>query len=180
MSESVSRAELEAMSRDELIDVIVELDQRVTQQKALLVNVIEDKKELQDTVDNIVDRVDELEAENNRLRTRIEDSDGKDAKVAAIVEYAANKRGSKPAVKLDWREIRGASGCSRRYAYDLMDDLPDEYAWFLTPAEMTQYGSIEIDNEDERRLGIDFEGVHSTACPVNKFTTPSEGEGGRD
>jgi hypothetical protein len=127
-------------------------------------------------------RVDELEEENERLRARLEQGNqsGKDQKIAAIVEYADQARGDDPAVKLNAKEIRGAAGCSKRYAYDLMDDLPEEYDWCLKPEEMEQYGSIEIDNFDDRRLGIDFEGVHSTGVPLNLFNNGNRGKGGTE
>jgi len=177
---SVSRAELEAMERDELVDTIVEMDQAVDNLQTLVHTSIEKRKEATDRLDELADRVEAIEAENERLRERVDgqSTHSKDGKVAQIVQFAQNKAGTSPAVKLDYGEITGATGCSDRYAYDLMDDLPEEYDWFLTPEEMTQYGSIEIDNHDERRLGVDLEGVHSTGCPLNKFNNGSESGGG--
>lgn len=171
---SLSRAEVEAMDRDELVDEIIALDRRLQDTQALVY------ERLKPTLDELEDRIGELEAENQRLRERLDDSNTKDAKVADIVEYADGARDGRPAVKLTAKEIAGAAGISKRYAYDLMDaetGLPAEYDWALTPAEMRQYGSIEIDNADERRLGIDFEGVHSAGVPLNKFNTGTEGEG---
>lgn len=176
---AVSRAELESMDRDELVETIVELSQTVENRRAVMETDIEARKDLEGTVDGLAERVDDLEAENERLRERIDSADGKKEKVAKIVRYADRARDGAPAVKLTAKEISGAAGVSRRYAYDLMDGdagLPAEYDWMLTPEQMQQYGSLEIDNE-ERRLGIDFEGVHSSGCPLNKFTT-TPGEGG--
>jgi hypothetical protein len=142
-------------------------------------NAIEKASAAVDRINDLADRVDDLEDENQRLRSRLESSSsrGKDAKVADIVQFADNARGKDPAIKLTAKDIQGATGCSTRYAYDLMDDLPEEYDWFLTPQEMTQYGSLEVDNTDERRLGVDFEGVHSSGCPLNKFNNGSSKEG---
>lgn len=162
------------MTRDELIETVVGLDRRLNNTQTLVYETMKPQ------LDELADRVDELEAENQRLRERLDDSGGKDAKVAAIVEFADNAREGAPAIKLTAKEIAGAAGISKRYAYDLMDGdtgLPAEYDWFLTPEEMQQYGGIQIDNSDERRLGIDFEGVHSAGVPLNKFNTGIEGEG---
>jgi len=171
---SLSRTELEAMDRDELINEIQGMDRRINDTQMMVY------EQLMPRLNDLEDRVGELEAENNRLRTRLESqsSTSKDGKVAAIVNFAANKAGAAPAVKLDYEDIMGATGCSARYAYDLMDRLPEEYDWMLTPEQMTQYGAIEIDNYDERRLGVDLEGVHSSGAPLNKFNNDLQSEGG--
>lgn len=166
-------AEFEEMDREEI-------QQELARLETLLYKNLDARKDLEETVDELVDRVGALEEENCRLRARVDTADGKDEKVAKIVQFANNARGKEPAIKLTAKDIKGATGCSRRYAYDLMDDLPDEYDWFLRPQEMTQYGSLQIDNTDARRLGIDFEGVHSSGCPVNKFTTSDGGMGGAE
>lgn len=178
---AISRTEADAMDPDELIEALVDLSATVENVRAVVDKNLTARKELESTVDEVLNRLDELEAENERLQARIDSGGGKAAKVGQIVRYADNAKDSgSPAIKLTAKEIQGATGCSRRYAYDLMDDLPDEYDWFLTPQEMRQYGSIQIDNADERRLGIDFEGVHSTGCPVNKFTTSDGQEAGSE
>ncbi|MDS0258586.1 hypothetical protein NDI56_04065 [Haloarcula sp. S1CR25-12] len=208
MSLSLSRAEVAAMDREELVETIVELSGTVEDLaeseslaaleiaalRKLLAGLADvdsddaDPTEMSamdkasvavDRINGLADRVDDLEKENERLRSRLEGSSsrGKDQKVADIVQFADNARGADPAIKLTAKDIKGATGCSTRYAYDLMDDLPEEYDWFLTPREMTQYGSLEVDNTDERRLGVDFEGVHSSGCPLNKFNNDSSQEG---
>jgi hypothetical protein len=197
------------MDREELEEIVVELGDRVAeleQQPSLdgleiaavnkllnglagmtnddadptKLNAIETAQTATDRIEGLVDRVAELENENERLRSRVEGSstNGKDAKVKQIVEFADNARNNDPAVKLTAKDIKGATGCSARYAYDLMDDLPEQYEWFLTPQEMLQYGSLEIDNRDERRLGVDFEGVHSGGVPLNKFNNAKAKEEG--
>jgi hypothetical protein len=119
------------------------------------------------------DRIDQLEA-------MIDVDGGKQSKVAKIVEYANKKSDSQQAVvKVTPREIKGATGVSRRYAYDLADDLPEEYPWIVTNEEMeqSQYGNLEKEVGD-KCIGIDFEGVHGDRCPVNKFTTGTHSESG--
>jgi len=205
---SLSRAQVAAMDEDELQEAVIELSQSVEDleteasldgleiaaMRKLLsglagmsgedadptqMNAVEKAQAALDRVNGLADRVDELEDENKRLRSRVGSSakSGKDQKVADIVAFADNARGNDAAVKLTAKDIKGATGCSTRYAYDLMDDLPEEYDWMLSPQDMLQYGSIEIDNYDDRRLGIDFEGVHSSGCPLNKFNNGNGGEG---
>lgn len=182
MSEAISRAELETYDRDELIECIAELANKLEDERQQRIDAIktagEDRAELRRLLNEHSDRINELENNQQRIESRFDDSDGKSSKVAEIVRFAANARSEgQPAIKLTAKDIKGATGCSRRYAYDLMDDLPTEYDWFLTPQEMKQYGSLEIDNSGERRLGVDFEGVHSSGVPLNKFTTRNGREG---
>lgn len=168
-------AEYEEMDRDELLEEVEGLDRRLSDMQEFVYG------ELKPTMERLSETVESLEKENQRLRARLDDSEGgKEGKVTAIVEYANNARNGAPAVKLTYKEIVGATGCSNRYAYDLMDRLPEEYDWFLTPEEMRQYGSIELDNTDERRLGVDFEGVHSSGCPLNKFNNGERSKGGSE
>jgi len=185
---SLSRAEIEAMDRDELVETIVNLADKVADTQASVETLREDSQDtrrqlaqLRGDLNEAREEIDALEAENERLRARLDgqSTHDKDGKVAAIVQAALNTANGEPAVKLDYSHIQTATGCSKRYAYDLMDRLPEEYDWFLTPQEMDQYGSIEIDNYDARRLGVDIEGVHSSGVPVNKFNTENSGNGGR-
>lgn len=186
----MAQTAVEEMSRDELERYVRQLQTRVDELEGAVENEEEMRRdlgkrlgsqfaELRQEFNDALDRIDDVEDENKRLRERLNDSGGKDAKVRAIVDYADNARNG-PAIKLTAKEIKGAAGCSRRYAYDLIDDLPEEYDWFLTPKEMSQYGSLEIDNHDEKRLGVDFEGVHSAGVDVNKFTTPDSEKGGEE
>lgn len=193
MSEAVSRSELEQYDRNELIELVQSLQTDLqaveSRQEAFSVQLKEIKKLLigqegemaeldMDDMNGLAWKLRGIEQTHSRILSRLEDNDGKGSKVAEIVRFAANARSEgQPAIKLTAKDIKGATGCSRRYAYDLMDDLPTEYDWFLTPQEMKQYGSLEIDNSGERRLGVDFEGVHSSGVPLNKFTTRNGREG---
>ena len=157
---------------------MTDLEAELDQLRTLLHGQIEKRKEMADELDELRDRVGELEAENDRLKQKLSTASSKEDKLQRIVEFADNLRGNKPAVKLKAKDIQGAAGISRRYAYDLIEELPEEYDWCLTPAEMEQYGSIERDMQaQDKALGIDFEGVHSHGVPVNKFTTGHEQKG---
>jgi len=65
---SLSRAEVEAMDPDELVEALVGLSATVDDLKTLVHTSIEKRKALED-------RVEELEAENARLRDQLEDVD---------------------------------------------------------------------------------------------------------
>lgn len=143
-------------------------------------------------LENTDDRVSELEDENNELRDRLEalearmevledSSSSKDGKVRQIVAGAENNRtGEQPAVVMDAAKIVTVTGVSRRYAYDLIEDLPEQHHWILTRSEARerQFGSIEIDDgKQTKSIVVDFEALHSDPEAVNKFTTSTEGGG---
>jgi BMFP domain-containing protein YqiC len=143
-------------------------------------------------LENTDDRVSELEDENAKLRGRldalearidvVEDgSSTKSGKIRQIVAGAENNRtGGQPAVVMDAAKIVTVTGVSRRYAYDLIDDLPEKHHWILTRSEARgrQFGSVEIDDgKQTKAIVIDFEALHSDPESVNKFTTTRAGEG---
>jgi hypothetical protein len=143
-------------------------------------------------LENTDDRVSELEDENAELRNRLSSlearidvveggSNSKGGKIRQIVAGAENNRtGDQPAVVMDAAKIVTATGVSRRYAYDLIDDLPEKHHWILTRSEAreSQFGSVEIDDgKQTKALVIDFEALHSDPESVNKFTTAQAGEG---
>lgn len=147
-------------------------------------------------LENVDSRVEELEEENDELREKLEalqnrldvieaSSSSKEAKIRDIVEYAENKRSKdQNSVKVTPKEIKGAAGVSRRYAYDLIDDeigLPAEHHWLISAeqAREQQYGNVEMDwDASTRGLVVDCEALHSDSEAVNKFTTRDSSEGG--
>lgn len=132
----------------------------------------------------VADRIDELEAENANLRTRLdrlgdigEQKTNKEQKIAAIVTYADNRRGNRDAQLVKPGEIEGATGVGERYAYDLVDHMihgdgengtigPDGYDWAHDPSTLSR----RVDQSaPDKGVVIDFEGVHGSACPLNEF-----------
>jgi len=121
------------------------------------------------------DRVDGLEAENGELRTRLDklgdigqQKTSKEQKVAAIVTYADNQRSAgQSAVTVLPRVIKGLVGVSRRYAYDLVDDMVEEYEWAYDPQKV----NVHPGHDGAKGVLIDFDGIHGEPVSVNKFTT---------
>jgi len=149
-----------------------------------------------DTVERMDERIDELEAENERLRSRLDklgdigqEKTNKEQKIAAIVTYAENERRSdQSAVSVKPRTIKGLVGVSRRYANDLIDDMvngdgengtvgPDGYDWAHDSRDLPRH--LEQDTPD-KAVVVDFEGVHGDPVPVKEFTTASAGMGVAD
>jgi len=137
-----------------------------------------------DRLESLEQSLHELEEENDDLRNRLDklgdigqEKTSKEQKVAAIVTYAENSRGNgDEAVTVLPKTIKGLVDVSRRYCYDIVDDMVETYDWAHDPAEISQYGSVEKDTP-QKGVCIDFEGVHGEPVPVNKFTTRSDGQG---
>jgi regulator of replication initiation timing len=187
MSSNVSRAELEAMSRDELIEHIVAQGERVDALEVenerlnnLVVRALDRSKDLSETVESLADRVDALEAENERLRERVDETVPATDGIDGLVSFALNKQArGDDAVTLSPAEIQGAYDCSERYAYKLANGnvgVVEEYSWLIPGDEIQQYGDLELDHDKQpTRLLVDIEGVHSPGVPLNRF---NNGDGG--
>lgn len=90
-------------------------------------------------LENTDDRVSALEDENTELRAQLnalesridvleDGSSSKAGKIRQIVAGAENNRtGGQSAVVMNAAKIVTVTGVSRRYAYDLIDDLPEKH-----------------------------------------------------
>lgn len=133
-----------------------------------------------DRVETLEQRVEALDDVSDMLADVGEQKTSKEAKISAVVTYAANtRRNDQPAVTVLPKAVKGVTEVSRRYAYDLVDDMIEEYAWAHDPTDIDRYGAVERDTAQKGVL-IDFEGVHGEAVPVNKFTTRSASQGVAD
>jgi len=74
---SLSRAELEAMDRDELVDAIVDLADQVDDQQARLEAMSRWKEATTDRLGDVMDQNERLRAENEQLRARLNDIEAK-------------------------------------------------------------------------------------------------------
>jgi len=176
---SLSRAELAAMDRDELIDEVTGLDRRLTDLQAFV-------------YEELKPRLEALEAENEALRERVaaaestvesvqsigSEATSKEEKIAQVVAYADNQRApDQNRLTVLPKTIKGATGVSRRYAYDLAADMIESYGWALDPRDQPRH--VE---QDQRQRGVivDFERLHSADGVVNKFTTGDRQNGGAE
>jgi hypothetical protein len=121
----------------------------------------------------------------DRLGNIGEEPTTKEQKIVAVLQYAENIRNpneSKVVVKP--KDIKGATGVSRRYAYDLVDEMHDSYEWATDntrrEARTTGLSGAESDSPPCGVL-IDFDEVaHATDGVVNKFTTRNTAEEAAD
>lgn len=149
---------------------------------------------LMEAVEMLDGRLDDLNAENEqlheeneRLRERVAtleqriDDDGQRGKVAKIVEIAKNRQTTEKGVVMTAADIVDATGVSRRYAYDLIESLPEKYDFLLSNTEVDRYGSLEMATDDlPKGLIVVFDDVHSDLASVNKFTTRTSRKGGHE
>lgn len=135
----------------------------------------------------VMDRLEQLEQQFSRIEAQLNaiqdlgrEKSTKEEKVASLVRYAQNlsNDGTTGVQLLEARDIQGVAGVTRRYAYDLMDELPDQYDFFLDRDDLKQYGDVEIDKSSKSRaLAVDLDILHSDEEAVNKFTTRTTSEG---
>lgn len=134
-----------------------------------------------DTDGTVLERLAGLERQLAEIQSQLDaiqdlgrEKTTKEEKVAAIVRFAQNAASNPTSerVVVKARQIKGVAGVSRRYAYDLIDDLSAEYAWVLDRDEVSQYGDLELDtSSQDRAVVVDLELLHSDEAAVNKFTT---------
>ena len=120
-----------------------------------------------------------------------EDKTSEEEKLGAIVAYANQARGNSSKVLITPKEIAGATGCSKRYGYDLVDEIgglredgtggcydEGEYPW----AAVRKAQTVPAANGGERKekgLKIDFDRVQQDPDALNWFNNGTEGEEGR-
>lgn len=84
------------------------------------------------------DRIERLEEDNRRLEERLQvletnltsQQSGKFQKHAKILEFADNKRSKdQSAIAIVNEDVVGCVGCSRKYAYDLMEEMAETYSF---------------------------------------------------
>jgi hypothetical protein len=104
------------------------------------------------------------------------DATSKEEKYAAVLAFAANKDTSTGKVAVTPAEVRGCTGVSRRYAYDLTEAMGTDIDGVqVREARQVQTGSgVE---QKRKALLVDCERVHATGGDVNQFTTGGESSG---
>lgn len=99
-------------------------------------------------------------------------------KIAAVLSFARNKADKNGKVAVTPTEIRGCTGVSRRYAYDLVDAMAAEVDGVSVRAShrvQTGTGS----KRKQKALLVDCDQVHGLKDTVNEFTTGGGAENGQ-
>ncbi|EMA38450.1 hypothetical protein C447_09857 [Halococcus hamelinensis 100A6] len=102
----------------------------------------------------------------------------KDEKITAIATFAMRKSDSNSSkVLVDAGEIQGCVDCSRRYAYDLIDDLAeDDRAEWASLQKAESVPTHKGHREKKKALRVDVDVLRESSQDqgvVNKFTTRS-------
>lgn len=121
-------------------------------------------------LDRRVESVGQLEAWMARFGDVADENTTKEEKFAAVLAFAANKRNGSEHVALSAADIRGATGVSRRYAYDLMEAMAGDIDG-VDVREPTRVQTGTGTKRKSKALLIDCEEVHWQADGVNQFTT---------
>ncbi|MDL0118511.1 hypothetical protein PNQ29_03270 [Halobacterium salinarum] len=119
-------------------------------------------------------RLEQLEARLDVLDQH-RDASTKAEKIASVLAFAQNKADSDGKVAVTPAEIRGCTGVSRRYAYDLVDAIADD----VEGVQIREGHQVQTGSGIERKskaLLVDCERVHELNESVNQFTTPNGGE----
>mgnify|MGYP000610221254 CR=1 FL=1 len=121
------------------------------------------------------ERLEQLEARLEML-THHTNTSTKAEKITAVLTFAQNKANGSGKVAVTPAEIRGCTGVSRRYAYDLVDAIADDVPG-VQVRESTQVKTTKGTKRKQKALLVDCEEVHGLDEAVNSFTTPTGGDG---
>lgn len=119
------------------------------------------------------DRAARLQAVETRLDA-LSDVDSerstKHEKYRAVLAFAQNKRANNSKVTVSPTEIQGCTGVSRRYAYDLLDNIAAD----VDGASVRQSKQVDTGTGTKQKtkaLLVDCDIAHTSDDGVNKFTT---------
>jgi tetrahydromethanopterin S-methyltransferase subunit G len=122
------------------------------------------------------ERLDQLEARVDVLHSHT-DASTKAEKFAAVLAFAQNKANGTGKAAVSPAEIRGCTGVSRRYAYDLVDALAADIDG-VAVREPHQVQTGTGTKRKQKALLVDCEQVHEVCEAVKEFTTPNGGDDG--
>lgn len=135
---------------------------------------------LRDSIDGVQEQQERHQQQLASISDIGEKKTSKEEKIAALVTFADRQRDAdQEKVGLTTKEMQGATGISRKYAYDLVDQLhaDDDYPW---ASDASQRDVHLEQSTPERGLLIDFSltGVQHDGMPLNKFNNEIGGKGG--
>lgn len=151
--------------------------------RSILATDIETIEELPDAGRSFRAEIDDLAARLETLEERVAalgdvgtEPSTKEEKYAAVLAFAANKHSTNGKVAVSPTEIKGCTGVSRRYAYDLMDAMGTDVTGVQVrePQRVTTGSDV---THKQKALLVDCERVHANAGVVNQFTTGGETTG---
>jgi len=121
-------------------------------------------------------RLTEIEQQLATMQSVGDGSSSKEEKIARVLAYAENKAStSQSKVSVSANEVKGCAGVSRRYAYDLLEEIAETVPGVrLRDAQRVQTGSgVE---QKRKALLVDCEVVHRETRGVKEHTTTTGGK----
>ena len=188
------------MSRAELEECVEDLRSQIEALESTIEDVRsssgKDRASIHKRLSGLEEELDDLEtavaSHGETLDTIADIGDDKtsqEEKLGAIIAYANQARDNSSKVLITPKEIAGATGCSKRYAYDLVDEIgglredgsgggydEGEYPW----AAVRKAQTVPTANGGERKskgLKIDFDRVQRDPDALNWFNNGSGGNG---
>jgi hypothetical protein len=127
-------------------------------------------REFGDRIDRLEERLVAVERRLDRLGDLDRERTSKEEKFAAVLTFAENKRNGSVKVALSPQEVKGCTGVSRRYAYELIDEMGEA----VEGVEVREARQVQTGSGTERKgkaLLVDCDLVHHNGGGVNEFTT---------
>lgn len=118
------------------------------------------------------ERLSQIEARLEVLQQSTDPST-KSEKVARVLAFAANKANNGGKVAVTPAEVRGCTGVSRRYAYDLVDTIAADVDG-VQVRDSQQVTTATGTKHKQKALLVDCEQVHGLEEAVHSFTTGEE------
>lgn len=97
-------------------------------------------------------------------------------KITAVLVFAQNKVDQGGKIAVTSAEIRGCTGVSRRYAYDLVGAITADVLG-VKVRESKQVQTAKGTKRKQKALLVDCEPVHRLDEGVKSFTIPNGGDG---
>ena len=97
----------------------------------------------------------------------------KEEKIAAVLTFAFNKGDGESKVSVTPQEIRGCTGVSRRYAYDLVEEIGSS----VTGCRVREAAVVQTSTGSKRKpkaLLVDYNVVQTGSEGVSRLTTGGE------
>ena len=189
---SESDAVPEEMTRHELVERVNELESAIEDLRDLTgKRAAETNQRISGIEQQLGDLQTAVESHGETLATIADVESEKSSegeKIGAIVAYADQARGRTSKALVTPKEIAGATGCSKRYAYDLVDKiggLDDEasgfdegpYPWAAV-RESTTVPTANGSETKAKALKINFDRVQRSPDALNWFNNGTGGNRG--